>query len=69
MPDSAEDEQARFEALLAQALGDDDKILAHRATKNVRSEARHDAVRAKASFERQRDRPAKPRRRRPRRQE
>ena len=69
MPDSAEDEQARFEALLAQALGDDDKALAHRAAKDLRGEARHDAVGAKASFERQRDRPAKPRRRRPRRQE
>ena len=69
MPDSAEDEQARFEALLAQALGEDDKALAHRAAKDLRGEARHDAVGAKASFESQRDSPAKARRRRPRRQE
>ncbi|QRM28905.1 hypothetical protein [Microvirga sp. VF16] len=62
-----EDEQARFEALLAQALGDDEKALAHRAAKDQRSAARSDAVGAKASFERNRDRPAKPRRRQPKR--
>jgi hypothetical protein len=63
MTGSTEDEQARFEALLAQALGDDEKALAHRVAKDLRGEARLDAVGAKASFARNRDRPAKPRRR------
>jgi hypothetical protein len=63
-----EDEQARFEALLAQVLGDDEKALAHRVAKEHRSSARLDAVGAKASFELNRNRPTKPRRRQPRRQ-
>jgi hypothetical protein len=58
-----EDEQARFEVLLAQALRGDEKALAHRAAKDLRDAARHDAVGAKASFARNREQPAKPRRR------
>ncbi|WP_262028665.1 hypothetical protein [Microvirga sp. Mcv34] len=68
MPDEEEDAQGRFEALLAQVLGDDEKALAHRAAKDFRQTARADAVGAKTSFERNRDRPAKPPRRRPKRQ-
>ena len=68
MTESSEDEQARFEALLAQALGDDEKALAHRVGKDLRNAARQDAVGAKASSERNRERPAKPRRRQPKRQ-
>lgn len=64
MPKPDEDEQARFEALLAQVLGDDEKALAHRAAKDQRGSARLDAVGAKASFERNRESPAKQRRRR-----
>ncbi|MEE1612783.1 hypothetical protein [Microvirga sp. CF3016] len=63
-----EDEHARFEALLSHALGDDDKALAHRAAKTLRSTARHETVGAKASFERNRERPPKPPRRQPKRQ-
>ncbi|HEV2566490.1 MAG TPA: hypothetical protein VGU19_15560 [Microvirga sp.] len=63
-----EDEQARFEALLTQALGDDEKALAHRAAKDRRSSARLDAVGAKIGFEHNRNRPAKPRRRQPKRE-
>ncbi|MBA1155829.1 hypothetical protein [Microvirga mediterraneensis] len=68
MTEEKEDGQARFEALLAQALGDDEKALAHRAAKDQRNVARIDAVGAKTEFERNRDRPARPRRRRPKRQ-
>ncbi|WP_201835250.1 hypothetical protein [Microvirga zambiensis] len=60
-----EDEQAKFEALLAQALGDDEKALAHRAAKDRRSASRDDAVDARASSVRNRERPAKARRRQP----
>lgn len=64
MTKSEEDAQARFEALLVQALGDDEKALAHRAAKDRRGSARLEATGAKASFAVNRDRPAKPRRRR-----
>jgi hypothetical protein len=67
MTEPKEDEQARFEALLAQALGDDEKALAHRAAKDQRSASREDAVDARASFVQNRERPAKPRKRRPKR--
>lgn len=68
MTGSTEDDQARFEALLAQSLGDDEKALAHRTAKDLRNAARIDAVGAKESFARNRERPTKPRRRRPKRQ-
>ncbi|EIM27358.1 hypothetical protein [Microvirga lotononidis] len=68
MAEEKEDEQGRFEAMLAQALGDDEKALVHRAAKDLRKAARTDAVGAKASFELNRNRPAKPRRRQPKRQ-
>jgi len=68
MTKPTENEQARFEALLAQALGGDEKALAHRAAKDLRSEARVNAVGAKASFARNRDRPARTRQRQPKRQ-
>ncbi|WP_162820450.1 hypothetical protein [Microvirga calopogonii] len=48
MTEEKEDGQARFEALLAQALGDDEKALAHRAAKDLRNGARMD--RLKSSF-------------------
>jgi hypothetical protein len=68
MTKPTEDDQARFEALLAQALGDDEKALAHRVAKDQRGSARLDAVGAKIGFEQNRNRPAKPRRRQPKRQ-
>ena len=68
MTKPTEDEQARFEALLTQALGDDEKALVHRATKDLRNAARLEAVGAKVRFERNGDRLSKPRRRQPKRQ-
>ena len=63
-----DDLQASFEVLLAQVLTTDEKAQEHEALKKARGSARRQAVAAKASFERNRDRPAKPRKRRPRRQ-
>jgi hypothetical protein len=68
MTKPTEDKQALFEALLSQALGDDEKALAHRIAKDLRNAARLDAIGAKARFERNRGRPSKPRRRQPKRQ-
>jgi len=68
MTKPTEDEQALFEALLTQALGDDEKALVHQAAKDLRNAARLDAVGAKIRFERSRDRPSKPRRRQTKRQ-
>jgi len=64
-----ETDESRFEALLAQVVGDDEKAVAHRAAKDQRGASREDAVEAKASFTRNRDRPAKPRRRQPKRED
>ena len=63
-----ETDEARFESLLAQVLDGGEKALAHRVAKDSRNEARQDAVDARASFTRNRERPAKPGRRRPKRQ-
>ena len=68
MTNPTEDKQALFEALLSQALGDDEKALAHRIDKDLRNAARLDAIGAKAHFERNRGRPSKPRQRQPKRQ-
>ena len=65
---SDNDLQASFEVLLAQVLTTDEKAQEHEALKKALGSARRQAVAAKASFERNRDRPAKPRKRRPRRQ-
>lgn len=64
-----EDPQARFEALLAQVLTTDERAREHEALKNVRGTARHQAVAAKESFARNRERPLKTRRREVRRQD
>ncbi len=65
---SLEDDQARFETLLAHVLDGDEKALAYQAAKNWRASARWKATGAKASFERNRDRPLKLRKRQPKRQ-
>jgi hypothetical protein len=61
--------EARFEALLAQVLTTDEEARQHVALKNARGSARHEAVVAKAAFEKGRERPRKTRKPEPRRQD
>ncbi len=65
---SKEDAKARFEALLEQVLTTDEKARQHAALKNARGLARQEAVTAKTTFEENRERSPKARRREPKRQ-
>ncbi|WP_112663882.1 hypothetical protein [Microvirga flavescens] len=66
---SKEDPQARFETLLAQVLTSDEEARQHAALKNARGSARCEAVDAKATFEKNRERPLKARKRESKRQD
>jgi hypothetical protein len=65
---SKEDAKARFEALLSQVLTTDEEARQHAALKNARGSARQEAVTAKATFEKNRERSPKARKRKPKRQ-
>jgi hypothetical protein len=54
--------QARFESMLAQVLTTDEEVLEHQAAKGTRMAARRHARKARATFERNRAKPLKPRR-------
>jgi len=63
-----EDEKARFEALLSQVLTTDEEARQHAALKNAHGSARQHAIAAKATFETNRERSPKARRRESKRQ-
>lgn len=63
-----EDAKARFEALLEQVLTTEEEARQHAALKNARGSARQEAVTAKATFEKNRERSPKARKREPKRQ-
>lgn len=67
-PSPKETQPARFEAMLSQVLTTDEEARGHQAAKGSRSEDRQRAVSAKATFEYNRQRPPKQRKRQPKRE-